>query len=214
MSVYVLNGKPHFAIMRAYICKEGSEMKSLRKTAAVVIMAAMAFSMCACSKAEKEKDEAGGDKKYEKKFGSYEVSEGWVEVSSHSNPPFYFSYCQDGHDKDDLPNNIAVYRGEDKYSADDIAFKDDILATLNRQVEGLEGTTVTGSGITSDKGYPVYMFEIKTPDDRTIQYYIAGEKEYVMVSAAIYDEDMAKEDKTEEVAKGIVDSFEWDDQGE
>ena len=193
------------------------------KLIALVVAGSLILGLAGCSayrgrdrgkdkdrkKTEEEEDEEEGV--YEKDFGTYVIeNEDWVEVEEHSDPPYYFSYCVEGNEDEAMPNNIAVFYDENDYSEDEHEdFRDGILASLGAQAQGLEGVTITSAGTTSANDIIVYRFELQSSENLTVQWYLVGDEEYVMVSACIWDEDEASEDGIMEVAQGIVDSFEW-----
>ena len=178
----------------------------------MAVITSLFLGACSLTDKDSSKDEGSDDGLYEKKFGSYRIDdEDWVEVRSHSQAPYYFSYCREDQEDESRPNNIAVFYSENKYTRDEHEdFRDAILMQLGTQAQEA-GATVMSSGTETEKGYIAYRFELECENDTTIQYYIIGDKEYVMVSAAIWDRESAEEDGVYEVLDQIVDSFEFDD---
>lgn len=143
---------------------------------------------------------------YEKDFGTYEVTDGWVESETHSSDSKFF-YVLDGTDNDETPNNISINVGTNRYSIEEHEqFKEAILKQLYSQVSSYNAT-VTASGSTTDNNYIVYTFIIyeKETDVTTTQYYIVGDYKYVLIHETVFDD--SKE--ADEVAKKIVNSFKW-----
>ena len=150
-----------------------------------------------------------------KRFGSFDMAEGWTEVPEHSSAPFYFTYVLAGTEHDEYPNNITVYANASERKAEECAaFKKDILDNLNAQAASQNiQVEITDSSVISESGLDVLRFEIVKESNRTVQYYIVGDMQYVIVSASIYNEAKAKEDRIEEVAQSIVNSFVWSESG-
>lgn len=187
-----------------------------KKIFTVMIACAVILSVAGCSlsgSAGRKKRSRDREEEYEKDFGTYTIDDpDWVEVSAHSDPPDHFSYCVEGNENDRNPNNIAVNHGESNYDEDEHEeFREAIMRDLGRQIQdaGIDAE-ITGSGITTDNDLTAYRFEIESDDNLTVMWYIVGDREYVQVSAAIWDEDEAEDDGILDVAEGIVDSFEWD----
>ena len=147
-----------------------------------------------------------GDVKYSKEFGSYVVKNGWIESKSHSANGKYF-YVKDGHDDDSRPNNISINVGTNKYKkSEHEKFKDAIYIQLARQASGND-SEIMASGSTTEKGEILYTFVIETSNTKSTQYYIVGDEKYVMIYETVWNIDEEKE--TDEVAKQMVNSFEW-----
>ncbi|MBP5261853.1 MAG: DUF4190 domain-containing protein [Clostridiales bacterium] len=158
---------------------------------------------------------SSGNGKQVKDFGSYKVVEGWQEVDADGTS---FVYCSPDHvggkrPKNERCNNIIVTFGTNHYDEDEHEqFREAILSQLGMQTSS-DPVQITGGGSTSDKGYIVYIFDITSAEEDTeqIQYYIVGDREYVMVSAMIWDMEEAEEDNIRDVAEKIVDTFQWYD---
>ena len=77
------------------------------------------------------------------------------------------------------------------------------------QTKGSNNATRNSSGSTTKHGYTLYTFILKSNDSTATQYYIVGEKKYVM----IYETVWADKDGTEadEVAHQMIDTFKWND---
>lgn len=160
---------------------------------------------------EPDYDEDEGNK-ISKSFGSYEISSDWVEANGSSDDIYY---CYDGRENDSQPNNIRVFHDSNKYTEDQILeFKEAIQTQLLQQVAGSD-VQLTGSGWTTNSGLEIIQFNIEPNEEdgsspiMCTQYYIVGDKEYVMVSLMIWDKDADEIDQTEECAEKIVNTFEW-----
>ena len=141
---------------------------------------------------------------YTKDFGSYNITEGWVESKTHSSHKKFF-YIKPNTDNDKKPDNISINTGTNKYSSDQhLNFKNAILNQLNSQIAGINAN-ITGSGFTSKNGYIVYKFTIEETDVTTTQYYIVGDYKYVLVHETVYNDKTI----TDIVANDIVNSFKW-----
>ena len=160
----------------------------------------------------KDKSKAdGGTIEYDKRFGTYSLPEDWVEVPEHSQEPNYYSYAFEGTENDGRPNNIAVAYGDQPYGEDEFdEFKNAILSNLAGQI-GDKDVEIHSSGTTTSEGNVLLTVELLEENATTIQYYVLGEKKFVMISAAIYDYDAAEEDNIKAVAFQIADQFVWKD---
>ena len=146
-----------------------------------------------------------GDTKYQKEFGTYIVKSGWVESKTHSQNGKYF-YVKDGQDNDSRPNNISINAGTNKYKKEEHEkFREAIYAQLARQVGS--NVTINATGSTTDKGELVYTFVINNSNLVSTQYYIIGEKKYVMIYETVWNND--EKEETDEVALKMINSFEW-----
>ncbi len=146
-----------------------------------------------------------GDTKYQKEFGTYIVKSGWVESKTHSQNGKYF-YVKDGQDNDSRPNNISINAGTNKYKKEEHEkFREAIYAQLARQVGS--NVTINATGSTTDKGELVYTFVINNSNLISTQYYIIGEKKYVMIYETVWNND--EKEETDEVALKMINSFEW-----
>lgn len=144
------------------------------------------------------------DNSYTKSFGSYKVSDGWIESKTHSTKTKFF-YVESGKDKDKSPDNISINVGTNKYKEEEhVKFREAIISQLSMQMANKEAV-INANGSTTDKGYIVYEFEVKEEDITTIQYYIVGDYKYVLVHETVFN----NREKTDKVAKEIVNSFTW-----
>ena len=191
-------------------------MKKIVKGIAVILLmevVLVCFSGCNIFKKHKKSNDAvinsNGDTEYTKEFGSYTVKSGWIESKTHSTKTKFF-YVKDGEDNEKKPNNISINQGKNKYSKDQhLQFKDAITKQLAAQTKGSKNATINASGSTTKNGYTLYTFILKSNDSTATQYYIVGEKKYVM----IYETVWADKDGTEadEVAHQMNDTFKWND---
>ncbi len=164
---------------------------------------------------EDRSQDPSSNRQLTKRFGSFDMAEGWTEVPEHSSAPFYFTYVYAGTAEYEYPNNITVYASVCDYKQDEsVKFKQDILTSLNQQAsEKKDDVEIDDSSIITGSGVTVLCFHLTKETNRTIQYYILGEEQYVMVSVSIYDEEQAKLDQSEATALSIVNSFVWSDYG-
>ena len=137
-------------------------------------------------------------------FGRYEIPDTWEMNRGHSTKnKYFFTHKRDKHNP---PNNISVESGSNHYKEKEhMTFKTEIMRQLLMQTKGT-GSTVTGSGWTTEKGYICYTFTIRTKDHTTVQHYIVGDHKYVLVHETIWYGD---EEDVHNAAKTIVNSFEW-----
>jgi len=148
-----------------------------------------------------------GDTRYSKGFGTYVVSKGWEESKTHSGNGKYF-YVKDGEDNEKRPNNISINAGTNKYQkSEHEQFRSAIYAQLVKQASG-SNAEITANGSTTKKGEIVYTFVIDSAEGSiTKQYYIVGEKKYVMIYESVWNKDDEKD--VDEVALKMLNSFEW-----
>lgn len=159
------------------------------------------------SGASSQEDEKNEDR-YTFSHGSFTLIDGWCRYDPQStdDKPFFVPKDYDGAG---IPDNISVKHGTNHYAKDDpISFGRAITAQLVQQVQGYATDEVTASGITSDMGEPVLVFNIPTKNGVTTQYYICGDHEHILVHETNYSGSA----ECDEVAKAIVNTFEWNDQ--
>ena len=137
--------------------------------------------------------------------GSYDVPDGWVKVEKYSTEEKIF-YVEEGHEEDELPDNISIEIGSNRYSADEHEkFRDAIVQQIMMQLQDVSAE-LTGDGTYTDKDYVVYIFTISEEDVVTKQYYIVGDNRYCLVHLTNF----TKSESADEAAQAIVDSFVWD----
>lgn len=137
--------------------------------------------------------------------GSFEVIDGWhkYDPQSTESKPFFVS---DDYDGVGVPDNISVEYGTNRYSKDDpISFGQAIAAQLAQQSQGQTTGEITATGITSDMGDPVLVFNIPMEDCQITQYYICGDHEYIFV----HETNFSGSTECDEAAKTIINTFEW-----
>jgi hypothetical protein len=128
-----------------------------------------------------EQESATEEDRFVFTHGSFELAHGWYKYDDHSTEakPFFVPKDYDG---TGIPDIISVKHGTNHYSKDDpTTFGRAITAQLARQVQGIATVEVTASGITSDMGDPVLVFDIPTKDCQITQYYICGDHEHILV---------------------------------
>lgn len=144
------------------------------------------------------------DNYIETSYGSFTIPSTWIKREDHSTSSKYFFANRS--DKNDIPNNISVEMGTNRYSKDEhMSFKTAIQTQIAAQISR-RGATMTGSGSTTKNGYIVYTFRINMPGQTTVQHYIVGDYKYVLVHETIWNGDGID---TDNAAKEIVNSFRW-----
>ncbi len=116
-----------------------------------------------------------------------------------------------GHEEDEQPDNISVEMGTNRYSADEhLQFRDAIVRQLAVQMSGVKGM-LTGDGTFTDNGDVLYILTMtEEPAEEggqgivTRQYYIVGEKRYVLVHLTIFSGDEAVQQAADKLAKSFV----------
>lgn len=135
----------------------------------------------------------------------FTVPEGWVKADAYSTEEKLF-YVEEGHEEDDLPDNISINIGTNRYSAaEHEAFRDAIVRQLLAQIQGLDAE-LTGDGTYTEQGYVVYIFTITEADIVTKQYYIIGDCRYCLIHLTSY----TGEENVYDAARAMADSFVWD----
>lgn len=139
--------------------------------------------------------------------GSYTVPDGWVKSDKHSSSNMVF-YVEKGHEEDELPDNISISVGVNRYSAEEhTKFKDAIVKQLLMQLNG-ENAQLDGTGSNTEQGYVVYTFTIDDSTAVTKQYYIVKDFGFCLVQLTNF----TGSDSAYQAAQTIVDSFVWDDE--
>lgn len=137
--------------------------------------------------------------------GSYTVPEGWVKMEKYSTEDKIF-YVEEGHEDDELPDNISIEIGTNRYSADEHEkFRDAIVRQLTIQLQGVDAE-LTGSGTHTEQDYIVYIFTISQADMVTKQYYIVGDQQYCLLHLTNF----TGSERVNETAQAMADSFVWD----
>ena len=141
-------------------------------------------------------------------YGSFSISENYMMREDHSTreKPFFVDK-KDEHSE--RPNNISVNGGTNYYSKEDVLrFKEAIMQQMAYQAKAYNAT-LTSSGSTTANGYDVLRFNMEGKDQKTIQFYIVGDKKYVLVHITLFD--LSDEDSVIEAAEYIVNSFTWEE---
>ena len=144
---------------------------------------------------------------FNKKFGSYELPENWVESKKHSTSSKFF-YVLKGQEQEEQPNNISINYGTNKYDkANHEKFRDAILNQLSMQIAQKEGIEINANGSYNANEDMVYTFIVKELNDNvtTTQYYIVGDYKYILIHETVFGES----EETDKAVKRIVNSFKW-----
>lgn len=137
--------------------------------------------------------------------GTYTVPQGWVKMEKYSTENKIF-YVQEGHEDDELPDNISIEVGTNRYSADEHEkFRDAIVRQLAMQLQGLDAK-LTGDGTHTKQDYVVYIFTISEAEMVTKQYYIVGDQRYCLLHLTNF----TNSESANEAAQAMADSFVWD----
>jgi len=184
----------------------------MKKAGLVILIILTVLSTFACNGKE-----PGAGKVYklvEKDFGTYELPPGWKGLEEDSTETKTY-YVTDEYAYEAESSNIIVEYGENDYRAAEYhQFMDAIAGQLAEQISWLEEATgdkyvlTASEGFGSEKGNRVLVFEVDGPQ-KTVQYYICGSNEYVLVQSTKYNNESGE--TVEEAALEIVQSFEWND---
>ena len=137
--------------------------------------------------------------------GSYTVPDGWVKMEKYSTEDKIF-YAEEGHEEDELPDNISVEVKTNRYSAEDhMKFRDAIVRQLTIQASGA-GAELTGEGTFTDQEDILYIFTISEEDVVTKQFYIVGDKRYCLIHLTNF----TGSESADEAAQAMASSFVWD----
>ena len=136
--------------------------------------------------------------------GSYTVPDGWVKMEKYSTENKIF-YVEEGHEDDELPDNISIEVGTNRYNTDEHEkFRDAIVRQLTMQLQGVDAE-LTGDGTYTEQDYSVYIFTISEKDVVTKQYYIVGDKRYCLIHLTNF----TGSESVNEAAQAMADSFVW-----
>lgn len=136
--------------------------------------------------------------------GNYTVPENWIKVEKYSAEDKFF-YVEEGHEEDEMPDNISIEIGTNRYSEEKHEqFRDAIVRQLMAQLQGADAE-LTGDGTHTQQGYVVYTFTITEADIVTKQYYIVGEQRYCLIHMTSF----TGSDSADQAAMAMVDSFTW-----
>ena len=136
--------------------------------------------------------------------GSYIVPDGWVKMEKYSTEDKIF-YAEEGHEEDELPDNISVEVKTNRYSAEDhMEFRDAIVRQLTMQASRV-GAELTGKGTFTDQEDVLYIFTISEEDVVTKHFYIVGDKRYCLIHLTNF----TGSESADEAAQAMADSFVW-----
>ena len=136
--------------------------------------------------------------------GSYIGPDGWVKMEKYSTEDKIF-YAEEGHEEDELPDNISVEVKTNRYSAEDhMEFRDAIVRQLTMQASRV-GAELTGEGTFTDQEDVLYIFTISEEDVVTKQFYIVGDKRYCLIHLTNF----TGSESADEAAQAMADSFVW-----
>lgn len=137
--------------------------------------------------------------------GSYTVPDGWVKMEKYSTEDKIF-YVEEGHEEDELPDNISVEVKTNRYSTEDhMKFRDAIVRQLTMQASSV-GAELTGEGTFTDQEDVLYIFTISEEDVVTKQFYIVGDNRYCLIHLTNF----TGSGRADEAARDMADSFVWD----
>ena len=139
--------------------------------------------------------------------GSYTVPDGWVKAEEHSTDKKFF-YVEEGHETDEMPDNISINIGTNRYSAEDhTKFRDAIVQQLLTQLNGVDAELL-GDGTFTEQGYIVYIFTINENNAGVVtkQYYIVDDYRFCLIHLTNY----TGSENANEAAQVMVDSFVWE----
>lgn len=137
--------------------------------------------------------------------GRFSIPKGWKKDKTHSTPgkPFF---VPDDYKGNGVPDNISVTCGRSHYTKEQAAeFGRAIMRQLAAQTRGQLTGRITASGTATKAGEAVLIYRIPQSDRVNTQYYIVGERRYVLV----YETNVDGSDECDAAARKIVDSFEW-----
>ena len=137
--------------------------------------------------------------------GSYAVPEGWVLAEQYSTEDKLF-YVEEGHENDELPDNISIETGTNRYGEDEHEqFRDAILRQLMAQLKGVDAQ-LTGDGTYTEQGYIVYIFTISEANVVTKQYYMVGDQQYCLIHLTSF----TGSGNADNAAREMADSFRFE----
>jgi hypothetical protein len=150
-------------------------------------------------------DSRTGDSIINLEKGSFTLTNGWKQYSVPAMGSKAF-FVEGSYDGKGVPDNISVEHGHNFYEKEDGAsFGRAILIQLQRQTARSLVGSITSGGITSEKGEPVLFFSFDTSDSHVNHYYVCGDHEYYF----IFETNFTGSEECSEVAKNIMNTFEW-----
>lgn len=194
------------------------KQKILKRAALTLSLLLLAGSLAGCAgtpKESKSSDQTASDNSQSEQStplenetdfpGSYTVPEGWVKMEKYSTEDKIF-YVEEGHEDDELPDNISIEVGTNRYSADEHEkFRDAIGRQLTMQLQDVDAE-LTGDGTYTEQDYIVYIFTISEADVVTKQYYIVGDQRYCLLQLTNF----TGSETVNEAVQSMVDSFVWE----
>lgn len=194
------------------------KQKILKRAALTLSLLLLAGSLAGCAgtpKESKSNDQTASDNSQSEQStplenetdfpGSYTVPEGWVKMEKYSTEDKIF-YVEEGHEDDELPDNISIEVGTNRYSADEHEkFRDAIVRQLTMQLQDVDAE-LTGDGTYTEQDYIVYIFTISEADVVTKQYYIVGDQRYCLLQLTNF----TGSETVNEAAQSMADSFVWE----
>lgn len=194
------------------------KQKILKRAALTLSLLLLAGSLAGCAgtpKESKPSDQTASDNSQSEQStplenetdfpGSYTVPEGWVKMEKYSTEDKIF-YVEEGHEDDELPDNISIEVGTNRYSADEHEkFRDAIVQQLTMQLQDVDAE-LTGDGTYTEQDYIVYIFTISEADVVTKQYYIVGDQRYCLLQLTNF----TGSETVNEAAQSMADSFVWE----
>lgn len=194
------------------------KQKILKRAVLTLSLLLLASSLAGCvgtPKESKSSDQTASDNSQSEQStplenetdfpGSYTVPEGWVKMEKYSTEDKIF-YVEEGHEDDELPDNISIEVGTNRYSADEHEkFRDAIVQQLTMQLQDVDAE-LTGDGTYTEQDYIVYIFTISEADVVTKQYYIVGDQRYCLLQLTNF----TGSETVNEVAQSMADSFVWE----
>lgn len=177
------------------------KIKKIKRAALALSLLLLSGSLAGCAGTLGERVAGENDTDFP---GSYTVPEGWVKVEKYSTADKIF-YVEEGHEDDELPDNISIEVGTNRYSADEHEkFRDAIVRQLTMQLQGVDAM-LTGDGTYTEQDYIVYIFTITEEDVVTKQYYIVADQRYCLLQLTNF----TGSESANEAAQAMADSFVW-----
>ena len=128
-----------------------------------------------------------------------------MKAEQHSTEDKVF-YVEQGHENDELPDNISVEIGTNRYSEEEhVQFRDAIVRQLMAQLQGVDAE-LTGEGTNTEQEYVVYIFTVSNAGVITKQFYVVGDQRYCLVHLTNF----TGSESADQAAWAIVNSFVWD----
>jgi len=173
----------------------------------VSVILILCFFQFGCLKAQGNKVMENSNSTIKKSFGTFILPDDWIEATGQSrNGKFFYVYRKSNNNP---PTNISIEAGTNRYNLDEMqTFSQAIMRQLVMQTGGK--AAINAGGTFTEQGYPLIYFiieDIDTPDQKTIQYYIVGEKKYILLHLTDFHD--VKVTNAEEVVVSIANSFIW-----